>query len=128
LKIDNESNAAKILRQIVRGERPWTELDEIGIQVRAKSGGFEIRNSKNVTVIAGAQDLALGILAYQHDPVKVREWASMILAGAIPCDLQLKETADEQDLLSSLWDISFGKGILPSALTLARHFSLEQDR
>ena len=123
MKIRNESNAAGILRQIVRGERPWTELEDIGIHVRANGDGFEIENSQHVTVIVGAEDLSLGILAYRHDPAELREWASMILADAISCDLQLKQTAEEQDLLSSLWDVSFGKGLSPTALALAQRFS-----
>lgn len=118
-----ESPETKTLRGIVRGDRPWSDLADIGISVRIDGDKVEIANPRQLSVSVGAADLAQGILNYKHDPVKIREWASMILADAISCDLRLKEDPAEQGLLAAMWDISFGKGLSAEGLALAERFA-----
>ena len=118
-----ESPESKTLRGIVRGDRPWAELADIGISVRIDGDKIKISNPRQLSVSVGAADLAQGILSYKHDPVKIREWASMILADAISCDLRLKDDADEQALLGAMWDMSFGKGLSKEGLALAQRFA-----
>lgn len=118
-----ETPESRTLRGIVRGDRPWSELADIGITVRIDGDKVEVANPRQLSVSVGAADLAQGILNYKHDPVKIREWASMILADAISCDLRLKDDPGEQGLLAAMWDISFGKGLSDDALALARRFA-----
>ena len=118
-----ESPESKTLRDIVRGDRPWSELADIGISVKSHGDKVVIANPRQLSVSVGAADRAQGILNYKHDPVKIREWAPMILADAISCDLRLKDDPDEQGLLAAMWDISFGKGLSKEGLTLAQRFA-----
>lgn len=118
-----ESPESKTLRDIVRGDRAWSELVDIGIAVRINGDKIEIANPRQLSISVGADDLARGILSYKHDPVKIREWAVMILADAISCDLRLKDDADEQALLAVIWDLSFGKGLSDKGLALAQRFA-----
>ena len=119
----NESKEARILRQIVRGQRPWDDLESIGVHVHKRGDTYEILNSRGLTTIIRADDLAQGLLAYAHDPVKLREWAALIMADAIPCDLQMKDGTKEEDLLAVVKDIAFGGGLSEKSLLLARRLA-----
>lgn len=118
-----ESPESQTLKGVVRGERAWSELADIGITVRASGDAIEVRNPRQLSVAVDAKDLSAGILRYKHDPVKVREWATLVLADAISCELRLKEEGEEQALLDVMWDLSFGKGLSPQGLELAQRFA-----
>lgn len=120
------SPESQTLKDIVRGDRPWSELGDIGITVRVSGDTIEIRNPRQLAVAVDARDLATGILRFHHDPVKVREWASLILADAVSCDIKLKDVPDEQALMSVMWDLSFGKGLSPEGLSLAKRFAQDK--
>src|SRR5438552_571690 len=100
-----EKEREKIL-QVVRGERPWTDLDEIGIRVQIQDDRCTFQNPRGIEVAADVHDLAKGFLAYRHDPRKLREWAFVIEASDV--DLDVEKHPQGEILLNALWSASFG--------------------
>src|SRR5947209_20332789 len=81
----------EVIRQVVRGERPWTDLRTAGIQIDLEAGDgpiastmagnrCTIRNPRRVTGAADLRDLAHGLLTLRHAPSKLRPWAFVLEA------------------------------------------------
>jgi hypothetical protein len=113
------SDDMNLIRAIVRGERDWADLSELGIAILPIEGGFEILNNDQVRGTASTSDVATGMVRLSTEPSRLHDWASILLAGSSFVDLDLESDADGDALLQTLWDLSFGKPFTTQALALA---------
>lgn len=107
-----------ILRRVLHGESPWSDLQSIGIEIKIDDEKCDVFNPKQLTLTAGPEDLAQGIINCRRDLVKLREWAFFIL-GATIYDMQLKDDTSDEILLDALWSFSAGKKVEESVFALA---------
>jgi hypothetical protein len=101
----------EIIRQMVRGEIPWTQLKVIGISVALEDGRCHIENPKGIVAKADVHDLAKGLLSYLQHPGKLREWAYLMEAGSTILDLDVEDHPAGEPLMQALWKASFGEPI-----------------
>ena len=111
---------------VIRGTRPMSALAEGGIvfEVREDQPGGErnisLAKDSPLTVAPEPIDIASGLLAYRHDPERLRAWASFALTASEVVDLRPLELWPEGDeLLNALWDASFDGRIRESSLRVA---------
>ena len=57
-------NGDKIIREVIRGERPWTDLRSAGIEVQLQGDRFHIENPHQARAAADIHDLAQGLIAH----------------------------------------------------------------
>ncbi len=103
----------QIVREVVRGERPWIDLRRVGMRMQVVRNDYgwytwtdEIADEPDVTVTLAA--VAVGLLKMWDDPEKQRAWAFVLKAGTF---WMLPEAADEaakDALIDALSDVSFG--------------------
>jgi hypothetical protein len=99
-------DAQSIIQQVIRGERPGTDLSLAGMNVGLEGNRCAVENLDHVSVSASIQDLARGFQAYLHDPQALRDWA--FLVEAIDVDLDVENHPAGEMLLHALRDASFG--------------------
>jgi hypothetical protein len=104
--------AAQVVRQVVRGERPLSDLPEFGIKpIKREVKGmltFTVDAPPDFAVRISAKDLACGLLALQHDAVALRDWALFFQAfDSLQHDAETHKAGEF--LLETIWDACFGK-------------------
>lgn len=102
--VDSEKD---VLRQIVRGERPLTDLRALGMAIELGGDSRVLRMSHAITASVDVHDLARGFLAYRHDPDQLKEWAFLIQAADLDIDLSSHPAGEW--LQDALWKASFGE-------------------
>jgi hypothetical protein len=95
------------IRQVVRGERPWTDLRALGLKLFPDEGRAEDIPPVGVTV--DVHDLAKGFLTHRNDPRALKQWAFVM--EALPTDFQAEEHPAGEAVLDLLWAASFGDPI-----------------
>jgi hypothetical protein len=99
--------------QVVRGERPWTDLRAIGIDIDVwlESTGYRshFENPQQHEATANVHDLAQGFITHRHDPCALREWAFVMETVDVDLDAEQHPAGDR--MLEALWDASFGNPI-----------------
>lgn len=110
-----------LIRQVVRGERPWKDLGQLGIAVQLQGERATIDNPRRVSATADARDLAHGLLAYRDDANALREWAFVVEGGSSFLDLDVEDHPDGEALLDGLWKACFGEPIPADAIHAAEH-------
>jgi hypothetical protein len=103
----NGPKDSETVLQVVRGERPWTDLRTVGMEVELEGNRCVVRNPRDVEVTANVHDLAKGFRAYLHDPRKLKEWAFVVEAADV--DLEVEGHPAGDTLLNALWRASFGE-------------------
>jgi len=103
----NKDPRSQSLVLVARGTRSWDELSELGISIKLGDENCEVTNRAGISATLGAPDVAAGILAHEHDPVKLRRWAWLLLSADV-FDLRLDD-APGAVLLDALWDLAHGK-------------------
>jgi hypothetical protein len=99
--------AAETVRQVVRGERPWTDLRPLGMAVRFEGGRCVFEDTGPLDLRVDVHDLARGFLAHLHDPSGLKEWAFVM--EALPVDLDVEGHPEGETVLNALWSASFGE-------------------
>src|SRR5579884_1384252 len=115
------ANAAdnEIVLEVVRGQRPWTDLGSLGIIITFEGQRTRVQNPTGIVVVAGPADIAQGLLAYRGRPRELRTWARVILAGIPFLDLALEEEPVGDILLDALHNADYGEPISEEAFTVA---------
>ena len=73
----------EILRQVIRGERPWQDLTDLGIKVRVDNGQRHLENPRGITASG-----CTGALRASHFEVKAIQtsswegWQSTTIIGS----------------------------------------------
>jgi hypothetical protein len=103
----NAELAEETIRDVVRGERPWTDLAPLGMTGGPSEGRCEFRASFPAATRVGVHDLARGFLTHYSDPCRLREWAFVM--EAMPYDLtDAQDHPSGQLVLDAVWSASFG--------------------
>jgi len=100
--------------QVVRGERPWVDLNALGMEIRVEEDQCHFHNPRGIEVKASAHDLARGLWTLRLDPVKLREWAFVMEAADF--ELEMGDNPSGDILLNALWSASFGEQLGKDAL------------
>jgi hypothetical protein len=99
------------LRQIVRGERPLRDLENIGMSWRREGSRCHVDNPRGISAVADVHDLAHGLQTYLPSPEQLRDWALFVNAADV--DLEVENHPDGETVLNALWDASFANPIDP---------------
>jgi hypothetical protein len=106
-----DEKASEVFRQVVRGERPWTDLRGIGMIVELEGNRCQVENPQHVPASVDVYDLAKGLVAHLPDAQALREWAFVM--EAIYADFNAEDHPVGDTVLTALWDASFGNPISP---------------
>ena len=110
---------AEMILEVVRGQRSWKDLGQLGISIRGDGDEYTVENASGIHARAIAKDVAAGLLRFRDAQSDLTEWAKILLIGSSFLELDVEATAEGESLLSSLWDLSFGKPIREEAFELA---------
>ncbi len=114
---------SELILQVVRGERPWTDLQSLGITIQLLGMKSIVENPRRVEAVAGASDVARGLLRHRQHPTALREWAQVLMAGIPFLDLELGDNEVGDELLHALWDLVFGEPIPEATFELAERLA-----
>jgi hypothetical protein len=103
------ATAQETILQVVRGERPWTDLRTLGIDIRLEGNRCDTKNPQHLSATADVHDIARGFMAYRQDPRALREWG--FIMEALDVDLDVEQHPAGDLVLNALWDASFGNPI-----------------
>jgi hypothetical protein len=109
------------IRQVVRGERPWTDLRTFGMQLFPDEGRAE--DIPPIDVTADLHDLAKGFLSHSKDPRSLKQWAFVM--EALPTDFQAEGHPAGEAVLDLLWSTSFGEPIGEEGVRLLKELAKE---
>lgn len=97
---------------VIRGEVPWHSLEVSGIEVRHEANEWAIGTTLDHPVSADPEDIATGLVNLSFKSDELIEWASFLLAAAPLINLErLQRSAEGNQLLETLWDVSAGEPI-----------------
>ncbi len=113
-------NCDAIVRQVIRGERPWTDLRAQGMKLFPEEGRAEDIPPQNVMV--DLHDMARGFLTHLNDPQALKQWSFVM--EALPTDFQAERHPAGEAVMDLLWNASFGQ--LPDEAGVALLMSLAQ--
>lgn len=103
----------EVLLQVVRGQRPWTDLRKIGIDISVKGNRCTFHSPRPIAATADVHDLAKGFIAHRNNALALREWAFVVEAADM--DLDVENHPAGETVLHALWDASFGNPISDEA-------------
>jgi len=107
----------KILLQIAKMERPWSDIEIFGARIFHEHESLVLLPGRDISVSAPLVNLAQGLLRSSACPAKCREWALIVLFFV---DFE-DETHVYYDLLmGALHDVSAGEPIDPLIFDAAR--------
>ena len=107
MRDSRQSADSELVHQVVRGERPWSDLTGVGVEIHSDGHGYEVKYSGDMFVIPEIADLARGFRSYEGRTEDLRAWASILLAGSAFLDLGALESREAGDaLIEGLWDAS----------------------
>lgn len=109
----------EVILRVVRGERDWRDLSNLGITISFEDEKTHVSNPRGVVAIAGPKDIAAGLIAYRSRPEDLRIWARIILSAVPFLDLSLIEQPAGDLLLDALWDAMFGTAVGEAAFGVA---------
>lgn len=115
----SEGSGSELILQVVRGEKPWTDLARLGITIVFEGSATRVDNPRGMVAVAQPVDIAQGLLEYRDRPDDLRAWARVILAGVPFLDLALDDQPVGDILLDALWDATFGRQLADEAIRTA---------
>ncbi len=95
----------ELVRRVVRGERPWTDLRSLGMQLRPDEG--YAADVPPLDAKVNLQDLARGFIVHLQAPHTLREWAFVM--EALPTDFEADQHPSGEAVMDALWSASFGE-------------------
>lgn len=106
----NQHGSTDVVVGFVRGERPWTDLGRLAVEIRFDNGAVRVTGDLPSVVVPSASDFAMGFVADRGERER-REWAAVVL-GLGDIDLSAIE---DGPLVEGLWAIAGGEP-LPSTV------------
>jgi hypothetical protein len=97
------------VRQVIRGDRPWTDLRTIGMSIKLDGDSWTFENPPGISATIDVQDVARGFLTHLSNPIALREWAFVV--EALDLDLDVENQPQAETLLNAVWDASFGNPV-----------------
>jgi len=115
LRSPSQKQVSGLIRTVLRGERPVSDLMGAGISPHDPAASPEA--FAGITVRSA--DYAEGILNLRRDSAALMEWALFVIRVAEMFDYVPKDIACCERLMSYVWQISYGSGLSQRAITLA---------
>jgi len=113
----------QLIHQVVRGERPCTDLSCLGIKLEITDGNWQIESPHLEAVRVRVSDIVHGLLKYQSNTTDLKKWASLVM-GCNFIDLSECESQASWDvLLNALWDSAYTGAFSPTALKVAQEMA-----
>jgi hypothetical protein len=111
-----KAEARQIIREVVRGERPWTDLRPLGMAARPAEGrgGFSPTFPGDTWI--DVFDIARGLRASLGDPRRLREWAFVV--EALPGEFAVEAHPASETVMDAVWSASFGEPLTEDQLRL----------
>jgi len=113
----------QIVREVVRGERPWTDLRSLGMDLQPEKG--KASNLRPLEVKVDIHDLARGFVSHWHDPVALRAWAFVMEALEADFDAVTAHPSGE-DIWDAIWSASFGDPLKETQVRLIEELARER--
>lgn len=120
------NDSQRVLLEVVRGQKPWSTLQQYGFKVSYYEGRWEFGLNSVPPLRVSVSDISEGLLGLLAKPDDLRQWASFILSAASLVDLEDME--DHDLLLEALWDASFGNQVKEPARELASRLMEEKQK
>ncbi len=98
-----------IALDVARGERHWTDLRSVGVDVMRTDAGWKFGAWNRAQIVLTRSEVVQGMAHYRDLPEDAREWASFLLAA----DLY---ALDDDAVSDALWSLSFGDSSAAAAL------------
>jgi hypothetical protein len=118
------STVEEAIRQVARGERPWSDLRAFGMVLQPEDGRADHLPPTDARITA--HDLASGFVACWDDATALREWAFVM--QAVIADFEPVEAHPEgETLLNALWSASFGDPLSDAERELIRALARGSD-
>ncbi len=111
----------ELVRQVVRGERPWTDLRALGMNLRPEDGYAAQVPPLDLQV--DIPDLARGFVAHLRVPRGLREWAFVM--EALPTDFNAEQHPSGAAVMDALWNASFGNPLSAEQVELLQELAGE---
>ncbi len=109
----------EVIRQVVRGERPWTDLRTAGIDIQLDGAHCHMGNPNDVAADGDVYDLARGLLANLPDPAALRTWAFVLQAESFLNWGDAEHHPAWETLWDAVWRASFGDQVPATAIQTA---------
>lgn len=113
------------VKRVVRGEAHWSTLRSADLRIEHEGNTWTFSPAQQVVEVE-VKDVAAGLLNLMHRQGDLAEWASFLLAADLVSLDRLAASGVGESLLTSLWDLSFERGLRPDAVQAARAV-LEED-
>jgi|GEM_PF-2172706 len=111
--------SSDLLRQVIRGDRPFDALKMVGINVVRHWSTWTIHNPWQLSTTIHRQDLAQGLLAYAATSDNLLFWASLVLDTGL-VTLEIGDQPGDDILLAAVWDASINGTVDTDAIALAQ--------
>jgi hypothetical protein len=111
----------ELVRQVVRGERPWTDLRSLGMKLRPEEG--YAADVPPLDVKVDIKDLARGFIAHLKAPRALREWAFVM--EALPTEFDAERHPSGEAVMDALWSASFGEPLDDAQVELLKNLAGE---
>jgi hypothetical protein len=121
----NGPRADHLIKECVRGLRPWASLEGVGITIDRSKGSEVYSNLSGQRVAVFPEDLAEGLIRLSGDLARLREWADILLGASTVVELRLEGHPYGEALLEALWELSAGEPIRESAVLAARELYVD---
>jgi len=122
--ISEAESAVGTIRQVVRGERPWTDLLPLGMEGGPQEKQCRFRPSFPGHTQVSIYDIARGFLTCLGDVSKLREWAFVV--EAVPAEFDVENHPAGEAVLDALWSASFGEPLGEDQLAVLKELGEEQ--
>jgi hypothetical protein len=111
----------ELIRQVVRGERPWTDLRSLGMKLRPEDG--YAADVPPLDLPVSIQDLARGFVTHLRAPQGLREWAFVM--ESLPTDFEAEKHPSGDAVMDALWSASFGDPLSDGQIELLENLAEE---
>lgn len=119
-------SAELLIHQVVAGDRPWTDLRPLGVEVCLDEGRCLIQPQFPGEVRVYLFHVVRGFRTHMHDPHRLREWAFVI--EALPIDIDVPEGYDSGEVvMDALWSASFGDLLRADQISLIEALGREDE-
>ena len=118
--IENES----IVIQVVRGQKPWTVLQSVGINITFKNELCQVEGKGSMVVTPTIEDFTLGFIRLRSDPMALKLWAAVMLAASAVIDFaEIEKHPSGDAFVEILWALAAGEPITDKAVNLIEKLS-----
>jgi hypothetical protein len=124
--ITSAESAAATIRQMVRGERPLTDLVPLGMDAGPQESRCYFLASFPADTRVTVHDLARGFLTYLHDATRLQDWAFVM--EAMPADVDVENHPAGETVLNALWSASFGEPLSDDQLAVLKALGEEESK